>query len=207
MNSFSDDELPPELLAGYADGELSPELAERVERWLAQHPDARDLLEDQLSLTRHNRDWVDEIAPPTPSVDAWERCRDGIQSGLRPKRLQTAWRPVMFMTTMAATLFLAVWSTNRQTIEPLILPWLVAEEDDESLVLANHDEIEIVSLPEAAVPLLIVGQKPWDDALVLAKSHELEFIGVGNDADGRFPDVPTDPTNENAPLLWAPQPP
>src|SRR5262249_62377002 len=44
------DDLPPELLAAYADGELCPRERARVEEWLAEHPEGAELLEAQESV-------------------------------------------------------------------------------------------------------------------------------------------------------------
>ena len=51
MNRRTPDDLPPELLAAYADGELGPHARDRVERWLADHPEAREIVDRILRET------------------------------------------------------------------------------------------------------------------------------------------------------------
>ena len=71
--------------------------------------------------------------------------------------------------------------------------------------MASDSDVRIVSLPEDAAALLIVGEHPLGDAvLVLAGMDELDFIGVGSDLAGRFPELPGEIPDE-APLLWAPR--
>src|SRR5689334_18822405 len=68
------DQLPPELLAAYVDGELPPAECRRVEAWLADHPDARADVEDQRRLLR----LFEETAPPPPTDERWASVVDGV---------------------------------------------------------------------------------------------------------------------------------
>ncbi|WP_020474819.1 anti-sigma factor family protein [Zavarzinella formosa] len=209
MNGPAEDDLSPELLAAYVDGELPPELAERVARWLATNPEALSMADDQAALTPLNEEVREELFDiPMPKPDQWNACLAGIRGELAsaPRRPWNI-KPFLAGFTVAAGLLLTLLAGTRDRHHPLAFVLPVDDADDEMIVLANSDDIEILSLPEAAASLLVVGDHPWNEDLVLAKSHELEFIGVGSDAEGRFPDVPTDPMKQDAPLLWSPAPP
>lgn len=206
------DDLPPELLAGYADGELSGRDRARVERWLADHPEARELLEGQESLSPSNTEFWAAVRPPEPSAAQWAEVRDGIRAnGPRPSR--RGWIALVgaigLMAT-AATLLLALPALNRPLrVDPHPLPVVPPPgEDDEPFAMAGADDVRIVSLPEAAAGLLVVGRHPLGDTdLVLARADEIEFHGVGSDLAGRFPEVPNDPAADDAPMIWAPREP
>ncbi|MCI0456079.1 MAG: hypothetical protein L0Z62_03745 [Gemmataceae bacterium] len=76
----------PEQLAAYADGELDcPELAslkQRIESWLARHPEAATEVESQRQLTAL---WQ-ATTPPEPSAAAWAGVQARLQSApLAPK--------------------------------------------------------------------------------------------------------------------------
>ena len=64
------DDLPAELLAAYVDGELGPRDRSRVERWLAERPEAREFVETQESLARANGDLWCGLTPPRPEWPA-----------------------------------------------------------------------------------------------------------------------------------------
>jgi hypothetical protein len=74
--------------------------------------------------------------------------------------------------------------------------------------MASADEVQIISLPEEAAHLLVVGEHPLrGQAVVLAKADEIEFLGIGTDLAGRFPELPTDVAPDDAPMIWAPRDP
>ncbi len=204
MTRPPEDDLPPELLAAYADGELPPGMEERVARWLADHPEALRTADDQAGLSPTNEFLMDELAVPMPTPREWAACQAGIREELAKPRRDWGFKPFVVGYAAAAGLYLALFIGSLIQRPPLAVVMPDDEQDGEMLVLAGRDDIEILSMPEAAAPLLLVGQLPWDEDLVLARAHELEYIGVGSDADGHFPDVPRDPTSDEAPLLWTP---
>ena len=68
----SNDDFNPDLLAGYADGELDAATRGRVEVHLAEHPELRSELDAQRALGRKSAFWS-RLAPPSPSDSAWGR--------------------------------------------------------------------------------------------------------------------------------------
>ena len=85
-DSPTPDPFPRELLAAYADGELDAEGRARVERWLADHPDALPELHAQRELSPANAGLWERAEAPEPSASAWEAVRRGIAEALNPAR-------------------------------------------------------------------------------------------------------------------------
>lgn len=210
MTTPPDDWLPPEWLAAYADAELGPRDRARVERWLADNPEARDLLDAQESLGPGNVDFWSAVRPPTPSPRAWASAFDRLSahSPAAPARRAGRWLGTIGLMATAATLLLALPAANGPAPPclppgPAVLP--APSPDDEPYAMAEEGDVRIVSLPEAAADLLVVGKHPMGDGpLLLAPRSEVVFLGMGSDADGRFPDPPDDP---DAAVVWAPREP
>lgn len=204
------DDLPPEWLAAYADGELRASDRARIEDWLAEHPEARSILEDQEGLAPRSDVWP-AVVPPEPSDAEWTACLHGIEAAVRPPvyRRWLPWVSTLALASTAAAVALAIGALGRPAPSTLASadpePVVVAAVDD-PIPMAADDDVRIVSLPEAAADLLVVGEHPLRESLVvLAGASEVEFFGVGSDLAGRFPEVPSDPAAEDAPLLWAPR--
>lgn len=67
-----------ELLAAYVDDELDDATREKVERWVAEHPEAKDHLRAQRSFSPENWRLWRMLEPPLPSDEAWAAVRAGI---------------------------------------------------------------------------------------------------------------------------------
>jgi hypothetical protein len=201
------DDLPLELLAAYADGELGPHDRDRVERWLADHPEAREILETQESLGPGNVELWQMTGPLRPGERQWAAVRDRIRAGTRvsPLRRWARWAGSAALAATAAALLLALPSRETVNRVPADVP-VVEPARDEPFAMATDDDVQIVSLPESAAHLLVVGRHPLGDGpVVLATSDEVEFYGIGSDPDGRFPEVPADAGPNDATMIWAPR--
>lgn len=209
MTTSDPDDLPPEYLAAYADGELDPRARARVELWLTDHPEARELLDDQDALGPRNADFWQAVSPPQPSRRAWDEALGRIRKRTR-RSVTRRWLPWVGSLALAATATAATLS--------FVLPPAPAVDPDQSAVLvpaaeepiamASADEVRIISLPESAAHLLVVGEHPLRDTLViLARADEIEFFGVNTDPDGRFPEMPVEIAPEDVPMIWAPKAP
>jgi anti-sigma factor RsiW len=213
MNAGRPDHLPPDWLAAYADGELTPTERARVEQWLAQNPEASELLDAQESLGPRNADLWDVVQPPAPSARQWNHALEKIAPRtVQPRRAWTGWLGSLGLLATAATLLLALPGPQHPCVGPPPADFLdltpSTPADDEAFLMASSDEVRIISLPEAAAALLLVGEHPMGDSvLVLAERSEIAFLGVGNDLAGRFPALPDDPNTEDAPMIWAPRDP
>jgi hypothetical protein len=210
MNDPTRDHLPPEWLAAYADGELTPAERDRVENWLADHPEAREILESQDSLGPRNREFWQAVEPPSPSAAQWSRVRNAIAaaSPVRPSRPWLRWFGAAGLLATAASLLL-LSLPDRASVEtpvnPENPPSVVA---DEPIAMASADDVQIISLPESAAKLLVVGEHPLNgSSMALARFGEVQFYGIGSDLVGRFPEMPNDPNSEEIPIVWAPRAP
>jgi anti-sigma factor RsiW len=213
MTPRQPDNLPPDWLAAYADGELSPADRARVERWLADDPAARELLETQESFGPQNADLWNAMRPPAPSAGQWRDTFNQIAPQASPhRRAWTGWLGTIGLLATAATLVLALPGRQHPCLDapPATFPNSapVAPSDDEPFVMAMADDVRIISLPEAAAGLILVGDHPMRDSLlVLAARDEIVYFGVGADFAGRFPAIPEDAEAFDAPMLWAPRDP
>jgi anti-sigma factor RsiW len=209
MNRRTPDDLPPELLAAYADGELGPHARDRVERWLAEHPEAREIIETQESIGPGNAELWDMASPPEPGARRWSEVGDGIRAGTRVSPVQRglSWAGPAALMATAAALIMALPTDDRP--QPQLLPAVPAAAStvqDEPYAMATDADVQIVSLPEAAAHLLVVGEHPLGNGLVvLARSDEVEFLGIGSDREGRFPEAPIETAPDDSPMIWAPR--
>ena len=204
------DHLPPDWLAAYADGELTECERARVERWLAEHPEARELVEAQEALGPGNVELWSAVRAPEPSGREWANTLAGIraQAPARPARRWAAWLGTVGLMATAATILLTLPAGDPPTPVPAPNPVAGPPEDDGPYAMATDADVRIISLPEAAADLLVVGTHPLGDAqVILAKADEVAVHGVGPDADGKFPDFPADPAAPDAPIVWAPREP
>src|SRR5262249_30733767 len=183
------DDLPPELLAAYADGELPPRERARVEDWRAGHPEGAEFLEAQESVGPGNVELWQSVQPPAPSEAQWAEAYKGIESRAnfpaRPSRV--GWLGSLGLVATAATVLFLV-STGAPPDRP-VAPEVArpvqappGEPDEPPYAMAQADDVRILSLPEAAATLLLVGEHPLGNSLLtLARADEIEFHGVGSD--------------------------
>jgi anti-sigma factor RsiW len=212
MKAPGPDDVPIEWLAAYADGELAAEQRDQVEQWLRDNPDAREMLDAQEAFGPNNVDYWNTVSPPTPSARHWNEVAEGIH-GAAPAARATRWYGVLGtlgLVATAATILFALPGQpgpclNHPVDPPCIQP--DSPSDDEPFQMASESDVRIISLPEAAAGLLLVGQHPLlDSTLQLASAGEIEFFGVGSDLAGNFPAIP-DPLAPDAPMIWAPREP
>jgi anti-sigma factor RsiW len=194
------DNLPPEWLAAYADGELCPWDRSCVERWLDENPEARDWLEAQ-------EDFWEAARPPGPSPCAWDDALRGLSDRLiRPRRRGwPAWMGTAGLLATAATLLLALPAVERPPGPCPALPNPVPSSgsDDEPYVMAQDDDVRIVSLPEEAAALLVVGAHPLGDSMVvLAARDDLVVLNMGADPAGRVAEMFDD---QDGAVVWTPK--
>jgi hypothetical protein len=208
MTNRTPDDLPPEFLAAHADGELRPHQRDRVERWLADHPDARELLETQESLGPGNAELWRLVRPPEPGATRWSTVRDGIRTGTRPPvaRRRFVWAGTVALAAAAAVFFALPAGERPQPIGPRVEPVVAPAPIEEPFTMATDDDVRIVSLPESSAPCLIVGRHPLGDRpVVLARTDEAEVIAVASDPEGWKPEPLPDTGPDDAPMIWSPR--
>jgi len=201
------DDLSPEWLAAYADGELCPWDRERVERWLAENPDARDLLDAQESLGPANAEFWELVRPPGPSAAAWANAQRRIteRTTSPPRRRWAGWLGTVGLMATAATVLLALPAVDRPPVHGPHLPNVGSEpaQNDGPYVMAQDDDVRIISLPEEAAPLLVVGVHPLGDSVVvLAARDDLVVHAMGADPAGRVAEMFDD---QDGAVVWTPK--
>jgi anti-sigma factor RsiW len=191
----------PEELAAFLDGELDPALRVQVEEWLAEHPEESADLEELSRLCR----MVQATAPAEPAEAAWSAVLDRIEAAAAHAREVQFWRRAVVVGTAAAVLLLAFLLSphvGRGPGRP--------GEPAELLVLASHDDIEIISMNGGDTSALIVGYPPLREPLVLADPEDISIDGVEPDStSGMMPNVRWVPGGGEAPVVVAgilPQP-
>jgi hypothetical protein len=211
MSDPNRDHLPLEWLAAYADSELTPAERDRVENWLADHPEAHELLESQESLAPWNREFWRAVEPPSPSSGQWTRVRNVVTAAnpVRPSRPWLRWFGAAGLLATAASLLILSFPDQQvvdQTVGREGLP--TVSPAVEPIAMATTEDVQIISLPESAAKLLVVGEHPLSgSSMSLARFGEVEFYGIGADIAGRFPEMPADRNTEDIPIVWAPRAP
>jgi hypothetical protein len=201
------------LLAGFVDSELSDAERLRVLRWLALNPEGRELLDAQESFAPSNGEFWRSVQPPEPTPAQWSDTLNRINFScpVAPRRHWGRWLATIGLLATAASLLiglaLPLWR-HADGPPDAPSPDLVVATIDESYPMASVDDVRIISLPEAAAGLLVVGDHPLrHSAMRFARFGDVEFYGIGSDLAGRFPEMPSDPMTEEIPMIWAPRDP
>jgi anti-sigma factor RsiW len=205
MTWFSDryrDRPFPELLAAYADGELDAAGRDRVEAWLAEHPEDRAELENQRTLSRSNSELWQSSAPASPGERSWSRLFARVHTAL--KNPEPALRTSRFrygaaiLATAAAALF-AVGLFRPGEQAPVVPS---PDADETALVFADAADVDIQSIQDADTELLVVGQPPLLGQVVLAAAGDIQLEKVTKDTDGMMPNPMA--SGPNVPMLCVP---
>jgi len=180
----------PEQLAAYVDGELDVEAHRRVEAWLAAHPDAASVVAGHGEIARLMR----QTTPDLPSDACWEGLRTRIHKGLVPPGQGSPgpsnrfWRwGLGVATTAAAVLWISLAQRNPAPQAPRAATGV--ESELEPLVLASRGEVEIHSVAANDLEVLLVGEPPLQEALILASAGDVAVRSVQPDVDGMVPDM------------------
>jgi hypothetical protein len=196
----------PKKLAAWADGELNRADAERVEAWLARHPDT----DEAGRLVRLYRDHP----PEEPSERAWEaaltnlahRAMGPASPDGTPVRRQSppGWRPRLLLALAATAALVAgvllarSWwiertngpygsdITNVLPPSPATLP-RSPDDSDEPFPVATLGEVEIISIRAEDADRLLMGQ-PLLGTFEVAAPEDVEIVQMEpHSEDGQMP--------------------
>jgi hypothetical protein len=199
----------PAELAAWADGELDPATAGRVEAWLADHPEAAPDAESWRRLVQLYRDH----AAPDPSPVAWQTTLARIEIGLdAPPRRPLAWRLrlVAALTAAAAVLggvLVATLYTPR-AIERPVGPGFVADsqlilppedDNDEPFPVLTSSEIDIISMDVADVDRLVLEGRPLLGPIEFCRPPDVKVVRFQADPDEAF--VPRFQPGSTVPMI------
>jgi anti-sigma factor RsiW len=184
-NGDQRDDLPPELLAAYADGELSPAECRRVAAWLAGHPAAADNVEAQRRLDR----LFEQAAPPPPTEEQWAEALARVERGLAlPAARRPAWRrrlaAALTGLAAAAALLLALARQGPPALNgpPQDDTRVTAEEP---WPVASADDVQIISMDDRDRGALVVGKPPVSEPLELVTTGDVKVSRLEPDGQGR----------------------
>jgi hypothetical protein len=128
---------------------------------------------------------------------------------VRTSRPWLRWFGATGLLTTAASLLILSFPDQQvvdQSVGPEEPPTVAAAV--EPIAMATPEDVQIISLPESAATLLVVGEHPLSgSSMALARFGEVEFYGIGSDIAGRFPEMPADRNTEDIPIVWAPRAP
>jgi anti-sigma factor RsiW len=187
MNEPRPNDVRPELLAAYLDGELDPPTRRQVEEWLAGHPDAAAEVEGQRRLLRV---WH-ETPPPEPAPARWAALFTTVEAAVAdlPRRWPrrglrgVAW--VAAAVTAAAVAAVAgTWMLQITSVPSTQPTPTVVVEEESPLVVVSTDDVEIISMEGEDEDRLLVGTPPVSGPIVLAANGDIALGPIDPNQDG-----------------------
>lgn len=182
------DERWLELLAAYVDDELDDPTRDRVERWLAAHPEAQVELRAQQEFAPHNWELWQKLDPPTPADEAWVETRDAVAARTRrkaepaPRPLRPfglAWVAGGFAAAATAAAVVFGTSFKPQPPTPAARPSAPAEDDSYTevavLPVTTPADVDFFRVPGTAAAFLPTGATLTAGRLVLASADDVRI--------------------------------
>lgn len=200
-------EPDPQLLAAYLDGEFEGradlnDLRQRIETWLAAHPECWPEIGELRLL---NRLWQ-TTTPVDPTPAAWndlfrqvrQRVGDSGTFGRKRRSGSASRRMAALAIPLAAACLLAAvlgWNTGPAARRPGGPGPTAVPAPEEVLEVATSEEVEILQVEGADTGTLVVGQLPVDDVLELMRPEDVALAAVPGDTQLRL--------GTHAPVIWA----
>lgn len=193
-----------EILAAYADGEFEGRddlalLKQRVEHWLAKHPDAAQ----ELAQIRQLKSAWQQTTPAEPDAKAWQRILQTIiEAPAKPAPRRRSWRRTAGIAAAVAACVLIGVAMWRPRPQGPVGPAPVPVEAEEPFSVAAAHEVEILRVEGADTQTLVVGALPLQGPLELAGPGDVTVTSVQPAArDNMMPEVRTQ--GPGRPMIWA----
>ncbi len=192
----------PEQILAYLDGELDGErdaaLIQRIEGFLAAHPEARA----QAGYHRRLNELWRETSPDEPEPSAWEGVRSRLASAASraptPLPGRVAWIAAALLVASAALWFAA--GPRQPHAPPELANGFARDDAGEVFEVARADEIEILRVEGRDTSAVLVGDHPRGPLELLAPG-EAKVSSAGTGAATRQVTV-RDGANAR-PMVWA----
>jgi anti-sigma factor RsiW len=204
-----------QLLAAYADGELSDEERTVVDNWLHAHPELAVELEAQRPFSGTNRSVWQVAVPNLPDEARWNAVLRNVKAGIgigpaeqthsgsRFAKLRRTW-PILLAVPViaaAAAILLALAPLWRPPTTP---PVRNGDDNSESVYsVASQQDVDIISVRPADWQHVIVGESPLSEKVVFASAADVNVHGLQPDWDGMTPRVQSG-ANSGMPMVIAP---
>jgi anti-sigma factor RsiW len=182
------DERWLELLAAYVDDELDEPTRERVERWLAAHPEAKAELRGQKQFSPNNWRLWQKLEPPLPDDDAWAGVRDAVAARADRKAEPApapargyGWKWVAGGLAAAVTAAAIVLSagTSQKSPTPAVRQTTPADDDPHGgvavLPITTPGDVVFFRVPGNAASRLPVGATLTPGMLALASADDVRI--------------------------------
>jgi hypothetical protein len=108
------------------------------------------------------------------------------------------------LSTAAAIVIMVLAIDHR--VVPERPPVVVVPEDNDAesvYRVASADDVVIISMPESAGSMLVVGEHPLRGVeLKPANFDDVDLRQIGPDARGEFPELHMTPNGVSAPMVW-----
>jgi anti-sigma factor RsiW len=207
-----------QLLAAYADGELSGEERAMVDGWLQTHPELVAELDVQRQFSSTSRSIWQAVAPNLPGEVRWNAVLHNVKAGIgvgispaeqghsgsRLAKLRRGWPLLLAVPVIAAAaaILVALAPLGR----PPTTPPAVKNGDDNSesvYSVASQQDVEIISVRPADWQHVVVGESPLADKVTFATAADVNVHGVQPDWDGMTPRLQSG-ANSGMPMIIAP---
>jgi len=193
-----------EILAAYADGEFEGRddlviLKQRVEDWLANHPEGAQ----ELARIRQLKSAWQQTTPADPDPAVWQRMLQTLTDPpKKPASRCPSWRRTMEIAAGVAACVivgLAIWAYGlRRSPAPAPAP----VETEEPFSVAAAHEVEILAVEGADTQTLVVGALPVQGPLELAGPGDVTVTSVQPAArDNMMPEIRVQ--GPGRPMIWA----
>jgi anti-sigma factor RsiW len=204
-----------QLLAAYADGELSSADRAVVDGWLQAHPDLVAELDAQRQFSSANQSVWKAVAPDLPDDARWNAVIRNVKAGVgiipaeqnhsgsRLAKLRRGW-PLLLAVPMIAAAAAIVVALAPLWRPPTTLPIKGPEENADSVFsVASQQDVEIISVRPADWQHVVVGESPLGEKVTFVSAADVYVHGLQPDWDGMTPRVQSG-ANSGMPMIIAP---
>jgi len=202
----------PECIAGYVDCELDAAASSRVEAKLQVDAASREAVEAQRAFAPSNSLLWSRVEPPAPSADEWNRVKASVIAAAVPQ--YAAWRTSK--TRLWRYLLAAIVAVPASVAAAVLLAMSIMHSPNGAnspdagkepnaevfAVLAPH-EVEIESVRNSDIPLLVVGESPFQGGVTFVSYTDVKVGPVQPDSDGMVPQVEIG-NSTSTPMIYAP---